>query len=156
MLKAGIAAASLLAVVLSVPAGMKQAEALPVAKPAVQEANVKHEVGRRGFRGHRGFRRHGFRGHRGFRRHGFRGHRGFRRHGFRGHRGFRRHGFRRHRFRGLRFGHRYGYYGVPYVSYGYRSRCRHWKRRAKYTGDPYYWEMYKRCKFGYGNRYRYY
>ncbi|MCH9765379.1 MAG: hypothetical protein K0U34_05240 [Alphaproteobacteria bacterium] len=137
MFKAGFAAATLMAVAFSVPAGTTSAEALPLVKPAVQDANVKHEVGRwrRGFRGFRG------RGFRGFRRHRFRGFRGRRFGGLR--LGYRRGFRRRHR---LRY-----YYGAPYVSYGYyrRGGCRHLKRRAKYTGNPYYWEMYKRCKFGY-------
>lgn len=137
MLKMSTVAASLLVAALFVPAGAKPAGAVPAVKPAVKEMTLKHTVGRRG---------RGFRGFRGFRR-GFRGRRfGGRRFGLR--RGWRGRRFHRRFYRPrLRY-----YYGAPavYGYYGYSRRCRHLKRRAKYTGSRYWWRRYVNCKYGYG------
>lgn len=148
MFKSSVVAATMLAVALLAPAGAKQAEAMPLAEPAVKDMNLKHNVGRRG-RGFRGLRGRGFRGLRG---RGFRGRRfGGRRLGLR--RGFRGRGFRRRGFRRRRFGRRFYrprlryYYGAP-IYYSGRS-CRYLKRRYKYTGNPYWWDRYRRCKYGY-------
>ena len=147
MLKSSIVAATMLAVALLMPASIKQAEAMPAAKPGVKDMTLKHDVGRRG----RGFRGRGFRG-RGFRGRGFRG-RGFRGRGLRGlrlrsRRGFRGRGFRRHRYGRRFYRPRFrAYYGAP-VYYGRRS-CRYLKRRFRYTGNPYWWDRYRRCKHGY-------
>lgn len=139
IVKSGVVAAATLAVALLVPAGAKQAEAMPLAKPAVKEMALKHKVGRWGRRGFRGFRGRGFRGFRGRRFGGIR--LGFRR-GFRGRRFYR--GFRGRRF--FRPRARYYYGGPRYYS---RRGCYHLKRRYKYTGNLYWWDRYKACKFGY-------
>lgn len=145
MLKSSVVAATMLAVALLVPAGAKQAEAMPAAKPAVGDS-LKHNVGRWG----RGFRGRGLRGFRGFRGRGFR--RGFRGRGFglrlRSRRGFRGRGFRRFGY-GRRFYRPRArfYYGGP-VYYSGRS-CRHLKRRYRYTGNSYWWHRYRRCKHRY-------
>ena len=135
MFKYGAIAAAALAVGFASSTVSTSANALPVAKPAVKQMTLKHDV-RRWRRG--GFRRFGLR--RGLRlgiRRGFRGRRFYR--GY-----YPRRRFYRPRAR--------IYYGAPVYGYRYRRHhrggCRWLKKRYKYTGNPYWWHRYKRCKFG--------
>lgn len=134
MVKFGAMAAAVVAVGFAGSAMSTSANALPVSKPAVKHMTLKHDVGRWG---RRGFRRFGLR--RGL-RFGLR--RGFhRRHFYGGYYPRRRYYRPRARI----------YYGAP-VYYGYRRHyrggCRWLKKRFKYTGNPYWWHRYKRCKYG--------
>lgn len=132
MLKSGCVAAAVLAVALFAPVGAKQAEAMPVAKPDAKEMALKHKVGRWGRRGFRGFRGRRFGGLR--LRFGPR---------FYGRKFYYGGYYPRRRFYRPRL--RYYYGGPAYYS---RHSCRYLKKRFRYTGNPYWWHRYKRCKFG--------
>jgi hypothetical protein len=68
---------------------------------------------------------------------------------------FRRHyGYRPH-FRGRHHGHRHVFFGLPFAYGGYyyggyySGGCSWLRRRALYTGSPYWWDRYYACRYGY-------
>jgi hypothetical protein len=64
-------------------------------------------------------------------------------HHFRHHHAFRHHHFRHHRF------HRHRLVVVSAYPYYYADGCYWLKRRALYTGSPYWWNRYYACRSGY-------
>jgi hypothetical protein len=64
-------------------------------------------------------------------------------HHFPHHHAFRHHHFRHHRF------HRHRFAVVSAYPYYYAEHCYWLKRRALYTGNPYWWNRYYACRSGY-------